>query len=455
MQYVRNDANLARGNFRVRGEVLEVHPGVRRDRLPHPAVRGRDRADPALRPAHRRDPSPRPRPRVDLAGDPLRDLGRHHRALAVGDPHTSSNERASSWLQARARSSRPTACASAPSTTWRCSRRWASARGSRTTRGSSTGGPPGSPAAHADRLLPRRLHLLPRRVAPDRSAARRDVRGRPLAQADTGRLRLPAPLGDGQPAAALRRVPASASRRWCSCPPRRARTSASTRPKIVEQIVRPTGIVDPEVEVRETRTPDRRPDERGRACRAERNERVLVTTLTKKMAEDLTGYLLEYGFRVRYLHSEIDTIERIQIIRDLRLGEYDVLVGVNLLREGLDLPEVSLVGDPRRRQGGLPARGDQPDPDDRAGGAQRRGPGADVRRPGDRAMRCRDRRDRPPPRDPGRLQREHGITARDGQEGHLGHAATSSRWSRHGSTLEAPAGQARRGGALARRSWRS
>ena len=77
--------------------------------------------------------------------------------------------------------------------------------------------------------------------------------------------------------------------------------------------------------------------------RAEVNERVLVTTLTKKMAEDLTGYLLEHGFKVRYLHSEVDTLERIQIIRDLRLGEYDVLVGVNLLREGLDLPEVSLV----------------------------------------------------------------------------------------------------------------
>ena len=77
--------------------------------------------------------------------------------------------------------------------------------------------------------------------------------------------------------------------------------------------------------------------------RAEAGERTLVTTLTKKMAEDLTAYLLEHGFRVRYLHSEIDTLERIQIIRDLRLGEYDVLVGVNLLREGLDLPEVSLV----------------------------------------------------------------------------------------------------------------
>jgi excinuclease ABC subunit B len=112
--------------------------------------------------------------------------------------------------------------------------------------------------------------------------------------------------------------------------------------RTVEQIVRPTGIVDPEVEVRETRhqIDDLMNEIRARA---DANERVLVTTLTKKMAEDLTGYLLEYGFRVRYLHSEIDTIERIQIIRDLRLGEYDVLVGVNLLREGLDLPEVSLV----------------------------------------------------------------------------------------------------------------
>ena len=112
--------------------------------------------------------------------------------------------------------------------------------------------------------------------------------------------------------------------------------------RIVEQIVRPTGIVDPEVEVRATRNQIDDLMEEVRV-RAEINERVLVTTLTKKMAEDLTGYLLEHGFRVRYLHSEVDTLERIQIIRDLRLGEYDVLVGVNLLREGLDLPEVSLV----------------------------------------------------------------------------------------------------------------
>src|SRR6202011_2681516 len=113
--------------------------------------------------------------------------------------------------------------------------------------------------------------------------------------------------------------------------------------QVVEMIIRPTGLVDPEVEVRPTRHQvDDLMDEIR--LRAEANERVLVTTLTKKMAEDLTGYLLGNGVRVRYLHSEVETLERIAILRDLRRGEFDVLVGINLLREGLDLPEVSLVG---------------------------------------------------------------------------------------------------------------
>ena len=111
---------------------------------------------------------------------------------------------------------------------------------------------------------------------------------------------------------------------------------------VAEQLIRPTGIVDPEVELRSTKNQiDDLLNEIKK--RSEVNERVLVTTLTKKMSEDLTDYLLESGIKTRYLHSEIDTLERIQIIRELRLGEYDVLVGVNLLREGLDLPEVSLV----------------------------------------------------------------------------------------------------------------
>ena len=112
--------------------------------------------------------------------------------------------------------------------------------------------------------------------------------------------------------------------------------------QVVEQLIRPTGLLDPEIEVRPvaTQVDDLMSEIRIRAAK---NERVLVTTLTKKMAEELTSYLEEHGIRVRYLHSDIDTVERMEIIRDLRLGEFDALVGINLLREGLDMPEVSLV----------------------------------------------------------------------------------------------------------------
>jgi excinuclease ABC subunit B len=112
--------------------------------------------------------------------------------------------------------------------------------------------------------------------------------------------------------------------------------------QVVEQVVRPTGLVDPQVIVRpaSTQVDDLLSEIREKT---RKHERVLVTTLTKRMAEELTEYLAEHGVKVRYLHSEIDNIERVEIIRDLRLGEFDVLVGINLLREGLDLPEVSLV----------------------------------------------------------------------------------------------------------------
>ena len=111
---------------------------------------------------------------------------------------------------------------------------------------------------------------------------------------------------------------------------------------IAEQIIRPTGLIDPAVEVRASAGQiDDLMNEARR--RIERNERVLVTTLTKRMAEDLTDYLIENGFRVRYLHSEVDTLQRLEIVRELRLGEFDILVGINLLREGIDMPEVTLV----------------------------------------------------------------------------------------------------------------
>ena len=117
---------------------------------------------------------------------------------------------------------------------------------------------------------------------------------------------------------------------------------AQTGGEVVEQVIRPTGLVDPKVVVKPT---DGQIDDLIHEIRAreERNERVLVTTLTKKMAEDLTDYLLENGVRVRYMHSDVDTLKRVELLRQLRLGDYDVLVGINLLREGLDLPEVSLV----------------------------------------------------------------------------------------------------------------
>ena len=111
---------------------------------------------------------------------------------------------------------------------------------------------------------------------------------------------------------------------------------------VVEQLIRPTGLLDPPIEVRPSiNQVDDLLDEIQK--RIERNERVLVTTLTKRMSEELSKYLAKLNIKVRYIHSEVDTMERVEILRDLRLGDFDVLVGVNLLREGLDLPEVSLV----------------------------------------------------------------------------------------------------------------
>ena len=115
-----------------------------------------------------------------------------------------------------------------------------------------------------------------------------------------------------------------------------------TKGKFIDQVIRPTGLIDPPVEIRSAKT---QVDDLMHECKKviENNHRVLVTTLTKKMAEDLTEYLHENGVKVRYLHSDIDTLERIEIMRDLRMGVFDVLVGINLLREGLDIPECALI----------------------------------------------------------------------------------------------------------------
>ena len=190
--------------------------------------------------------------------------------------------------------------------------------------------------------------------------------------------------------------------------------------QIAEQLVRPTGIVDPEVELRATKNQiDDLLNEIRR--REELGERTLVTTLTKKMSEDLTDYLLESGVKARYLHSEVDTLDRIQIIRELRLGEYDVLVGVNLLREGLDLPEVSLVAIlDADKEGFLRGKTALIQTIGRAARNIER-QGADVRRQDDRGDQGRARRDEPPPRRPARLQRGARDHAGVDPEGRLRH----------------------------------
>ena len=176
------------------------------------------------------------------------------------------------------------------------------------------------------------------------AAAARPVRGRPLPQGarssstGSGCRRRPTTGRCGSRSSCERvepgRVPVGHAR---------APTSASCRRQVVEQVVRPDRAGRPRGDRQADQGPDRRPDRSRSTTGSTAGDRVLVTTLTKKMAEDLTDYLLELGVRVRYLHSEVDTIQRIEILRDLRLGEFDVLVGINLLREGLDLPEVSLV----------------------------------------------------------------------------------------------------------------
>ncbi len=172
---------------------------------------------------------------------------------------------------------------------------------------------------------------------------------------------------------------------------------------VVEQIIRPTGLIDPPIEVRPVKgqVDDLLQEIRVRAAAG---ERVLVTTLTKRMSEDLTQYYQELGVKVRYLHSDIETLERVEILRDLRRGVFDVLVGINLLREGLDLPG----GLPRRGarcgQGRVPAIGRLTHPDVGSRRAECERPCHHVRGHGDRIDARRDRRDRAPPRPAGSLQ---------------------------------------------------
>ena len=339
LQYGRNDVALARGQFRAQGDTVEIHPPTRAR---------------AVRIEFFGDTVERIRPFDVLTGeigddmeelvvfavDPLRHRGREaaggRRLHRGGAPGTAG----------RTRVHRPAARGPAPADADRVRPRDAGGDG-RVRRHRELQPPPRRPPGgrgplHPARLLPQGLPHRPRREPRGRSPAPRPVRRRPVTEGDPGRPRLPVAVGPGQPAAHLRRV-------------HRARTgqtvvlSATPGPwerehstQVVEQVIRPTGLVDPEVDIRPTTGQIDDLRERIDATVAA-GYRVLVTTLTKKMAEDLTDYLAEQGVRVQYLHSDVDTMARVEILRDLRLGVFDVLVGINLLREGLDLPEVALV----------------------------------------------------------------------------------------------------------------
>ncbi len=386
-------------------------------RLPHLLLRRRGGADHALRSALGRDLRP-PRAPGHLPGDAVRHLAGHDRALASARSATSSRSRSSSSSR-RGSCSRPTGSGSAPSTTWRCCRSSATATGSRTTRASSTG------ARRARRRT--RCSTTSRTTSSSCSTSRtrRCLSWAGMYEGDRSRketlveygFRLPSAL-DNRPLRFdefLDKVPQLL---FVSATPGPFELRNSTN--VAEQIIRPTGVVDPEVELRSTKNQiDDLLNEVRR--REEAGERVLVTTLTKKMAEDLTDYLLESGVRARYLHSEIDTLDRIRIIRELRLGEYDVLVGRQPAARGARPARGLARGDPRRGQGGLPARADVAHPDDRPRCPQRERQGRHVRGQADRGDEGRDGGDEPPARDSAPLQRGARDHARVDRQGRLRH----------------------------------
>jgi excinuclease ABC subunit B len=338
MQYQRNDMDFARGNFRVRGDTIDVFPAEHselalRIELFDDEIESLQLFDPLT--GRVRQSIPRftvypsshyvtPRDQVLLAVEPSRPSWLSGSRVAVG------RQAGGSAAPGAAHALRPgDAQRSGP------------LQGHRELHAPPVGAASRASRQHADRLPATRRDDVPGREPPDDRPARRHVQRRPLAQDHAGGIRLSPAQRAGQPAAEVRGVRAAMRQAvFVSATP--ADYEKQHAGQVVEQVVRPTGLVDPEVEVRPATTRWTMCCRRS-AFAVERRERVLITTLTKRMAEQLTDYLTDNGVKVRYLHSDVDTVERVEIMRDLRLGTFDVLVGINLLREGLDIPEVSLV----------------------------------------------------------------------------------------------------------------
>ena len=339
IQYERNDVGFRRGTFRVRGDVIEIFPAYQETMIRIEFFG--DEVDRILEIdpitgevlGERETLHIYPASHYVTPEEKLKRALAVHRAGAGGAAGRAAPGRGSCW--------RPSAWSSGPATTWRCSGRWATATASRTTPGTCRGGSRGSPRPAFSTTSPGTTSCSS--TSPTRPSPRWGLcttatcpARRPWWSTASG---CPRPWTTGR--LSSRSLSSTYNQViFVSATPGPYERRLSTR--IVEQIIRPTGLVDPEVVVRPVKGQIDDLIHEIRQVTA-RNERVLVTTLTKKMAEDLTDYLQEMGIRVRYLHSEIAALERVEILRDLRLGKFDVLVGINLLREGLDLPEVSLV----------------------------------------------------------------------------------------------------------------
>ena len=346
VQYERNDYDFHRGTFRVRGDVVEVFPAaaeaaaLRVEFCGDTVERLHDHRSPARAVAGAWRSAPH------LPGEPLRDARGAARARASRASRTS-------WASGSASSGARQRLLEAQRLEQRTLfdmemlRELGYCHGIENYSRHLSGREPGQNPPTLMDYLPKDALVIIDESHVTVPQLRGHVPGRPLAQGGAGRVRLPPAVGLRQPAAHLRGVRRRHRQTlYVSATPGRRldelRSRAGRRRRVAEQIIRPTGLMDPQITVRPagSQVDDLMAEVRARA---ERDERVLITTLTKRMAEDLTEYYQQNGLRVRYLHSDIDTLERVALIRDLRLGKFDALIGINLLREGLDLPEVSLV----------------------------------------------------------------------------------------------------------------
>ena len=340
LQYQRNDADLARARFRVRGDTLEFRPASE-ERIVRVEFFGDEveritEVDPLTGEllAERKDVNVYPATHYVTPNGQAQGRDRRHRGRDGGARRPAREPRAAS--------SRARGCASGRRSTWRCSASSASAPASRTTRATCRGARPGSrPWTLLDYFPPDWLLVVDEShmTVPQVVGMYKNDRTRKEILVDFG-FRLPSAL-DNRPLT-FEEFEAIGRPGDLHVRDARARTSSRRRSGSPSSSSARPGIVDPPISVRPTEGQIDDLMEEIKV-RVDRGERAIVTTLTKRMAEDLTDYLRELGVKVQYLHSEVDTLERVAILRDLRLGVFDVVVGINLLREGIDLPEVTLV----------------------------------------------------------------------------------------------------------------